>query len=102
MKKLLTYLIIPAVFLGIWFYLARDKGHPVENFEAFFKVFRENYALFEVKQIDWNEEYDYYSKRINENTTDDELFNIFQEILQKLDDKHCYIYRFNDNSVLND
>ena len=97
MKKLLTYTIIAlVVFISSWLYLSRDKGQPVENFEAFFKVFKENYALFDVKGIDWNKEYDNYSKKINENTTDDELFDIFQETLENLDDKHCYIYRFNE------
>jgi len=97
MKKYLKYLIVFFLFLivGFWFYLNREKGNPVENFNAFFKTFEENYALFEVKQIDWEKEYDFYFKKINENTTDDELFDIFQEILDKLDDKHCYIYRFN-------
>lgn len=97
MKKLLTYTIIILIFLiSGWIYLTRDKGQPMESFEAFFKIFKENYALFGVKEIDWNKEYDYYSTKINEETTDDELFNVFQEILKKLDDKHCYIYRFNE------
>ena len=96
MKKLFTYLIAPAIIFGIWFYMDRDKGQPVKNFEAFFKVFKENYALFDVKNIDWDNEYDYYSKTVSESTTDDELFNIFQEALKKIDDKHCYIYRFNE------
>lgn len=97
MKKLLTYtIIVLIVLICAWIYLTRDKGQPVVNFDAFFKIFKENYALFDVKGIDWNKEYVYYSERINEKTTDDELFNIFQEILRKLDDKHCYIYRFNE------
>lgn len=76
--------------------MTRDKGQAVQNFEVFFKIFEQNYALFDVKGVDWNKEYTYYSKIINEETTDDELFNIFQEVLRKLDDKHCYIYRFNE------
>ena len=97
MKKLLAYTIIVLIVLICgWTFLTRDKGQPVKNFEVFFKIFKENYALFDVKGIDWNKEYVYYSERINANTTDDELFNIFQEILRKLDDKHCYIYRFNE------
>lgn len=79
-----------------WFYLNRERGNPKENFEYFFKTFEENYALFEVKNIDWNGLHSYYAKEVDENTTDDELFNIFQEILRKLDDKHSYIYRFNE------
>lgn len=89
-------MIIPVILLGVWFYLNRDKGKPVENFNYFFNVFEENYALFGVKEFDWHKEYAYYSEKVNENTTDNELFGIFQEILEKLDDKHCYVYRFNE------
>lgn len=97
MKKLFPYtLIFLIVLVSTWLFLNREKGQAVENFEAFFKVFKENYALFDVKQIDWNEEYEFYARKINEQTTDDELFAIFQEFLKKLDDKHCYIYRFNE------
>jgi carboxyl-terminal processing protease len=98
MKRYLKYLIVFIIilFVGFWFYLNREKGKPVENFEAFFEIFEENYALFDIKQIDWKSEYEYYSKQVTEETTDDELFNIFQEILTKLNDKHCYIYRFNE------
>ncbi|WP_372756025.1 S41 family peptidase [Labilibaculum sp.] len=97
MKKLLTYtIIILVVLISGWTYLTRDKGQPKESFEAFFEIFKENYALFDVKGIDWDKEYDYYSRKINDETTDDELFNVFQEILKKLDDKHCYVYRFNE------
>jgi carboxyl-terminal processing protease len=96
MKRKLFYLLIPLVFVGIWIYLNRDKGNPIENFNYFFEVFEEKYALFDVKGIDWNKEYNQYSRQINKETTDDELFAIFKEILQKLEDKHCYIYRFNE------
>ena len=98
MKRYLKYLIVLLLILivGFQFYINREKGYPVENFEAFFKIFEENYALFEIKQIDWEKEYNYYSEKVNENTTDNELFDIFQEILSELDDKHCYIYKFNE------
>lgn len=96
MPKQLTFFIIPAILVGVWFYLNRDKGNPVENFEAFINVFEQNYALFDIKEIDWNKEYTYYSEKVTENTTDKELFDIFQQILEKLDDKHCYVYRFNE------
>ena len=98
MKKYLKYIVLICL-IGIifsWFYLNRERGNPKENFEYFFKTFGENYALFEVKNIDWNKLHGHYVKKVDENTTDDELFNIFQEILNKLNDKHSYIYRFNE------
>ena len=96
MKKLIIVLSVPIIVILLFVYQSRDRGEPVKNFEAFFKAFKDKYALFRVKQIDWNKEYDYYSNMVDENTTDDELFEIFTGILNKLDDKHCYIYRFNE------
>lgn len=97
MRKVLKYLVLVCLIgiIGSWFYLNRERGNPKENFEYFFKTFEENYALFEVKNIDFSELHSHYLKNVDDNTTDEELFNIFQEILYKLDDKHSYIYRFN-------
>lgn len=97
MRKYLKFVIVIFLILIIafWFYLKREKGNPEENFEFFFKSFKENYALFDIKKVDWDNWYNQYSVKINENTSDKELFNIFQEVLYKLNDKHCYIYRFN-------
>jgi hypothetical protein len=97
MRKYSRYIafICLIAIIASWFYLNREKGNPKENFEAFFTTFKENYALFEVKNIVWEDLYNQYAEKVNENTTDDELYNIFQKVLLKLDDKHCYIYRFN-------
>lgn len=97
MSRILKYLTVGLIILifGIWIYLNRERGNPVENFNYFHNTFNEKYALFELKSIDWDSIYNYYSEKINEKTTDDELFSILQEILSKLDDRHCYIYRFN-------
>ena len=97
MNRLTKYIIVGFLILivSFWFYQNREKGNPIENFNAFFNVFKEKYANFETKGIDWQETYNFYSKRVNEKTTNEELFNIFQEFLSKLNDKHCYIYRFN-------
>lgn len=97
MAKFLKYIIVGFVIIVVvfLFYQNREKGNPIENFNAFFNVFKEKYAYFETKGIDWQKTYDFYSKRVNKKTTDNELFSIFQEFLTKLNDKHCYIYRFN-------
>jgi len=97
MRKYLKYILVAFLIsiIAFWFYLNREKGNPIENFNYFFNVFKEKYANFEVKAIDWQDIYNYYSEKVNERTTDEELFNIFQEFLTKLNDKHCRIYRFN-------
>jgi len=98
MKNFITTLVF--IFLTVNLFSQsesdKEKGNPIENFEYFFQTFEKNYALFGVKNIDWQEIHDFYSKEVDENTTDDELFDIFKESLKRLDDKHCYIYRFNE------
>jgi C-terminal processing protease CtpA/Prc len=96
MKRLITFLILLISIPLVWFYLGRNKGNARQNFHAFCTAFEERYALFDVKQMNWGKLCDEYSKQINDRTTDDELFDVFQEMLQRLDDKHCYIYRFNE------
>ena len=97
MKKYLKYLALVCILaiIATWFYLDREKGNPEESFKYFFETFEENYALFDVKNINWEDLHSQYADKVDAKTTDEELFNIFQEILNKLDDKHCYIYRFN-------
>ena len=83
-------------FLGFWLYMSRERGNPVENFTAFTSVFKEQYALFESKNVDFDSIIAQYASQVTAETTDDELFEILVEILKVLDDKHCYIYRFNN------
>ena len=97
MVRILGYTTIGVIvsIAGLWLYLDRERGDPVDTFDYFHSVFDERYALFDIKGVDWAGVRDLYFERIDENTTDDELFAILQEILLKLDDRHCYIHRFN-------
>jgi len=98
MRKYLKYIGVVCfiVIISSWLHLNRDRGNQRENFEYFFKTFEEKYALFEVKDIDWNALHSQYETRVHDSMTDDELFKIFQEVLYQLNDKHSYIYRFNE------
>lgn len=97
MTKFSNILIAGLIILiaGFWIFLNRERGNPIDNFNYFHNTFNEKYALFDIKNIDWDSIYNCYSVKISEKTTDDELFSILQEILSKLDDRHSYIYRFN-------
>ena len=98
MKRWLARLAVVcmAVFIGGLVYLNRERGNPVENFNAFCDVFEKDYALFEAKQVSWERLCGEYAGRVDGETSDDELFAVFKGLLEKLDDKHCYIYRFNE------
>ena len=93
---LIITMVLVIGFICFWFYMSRERGNPVENYIAFTSVFRERYALFEVKGVDWDSLVAQYAPLVTEETTDDELFEIIVEMLKVLDDKHCYIYRFNN------
>lgn len=64
---------------------------PMYNFQALWETFNENYASFEIKEIDWDEIYHKYEPIVTENTTDVELYSIFQKMTGVLNDGHVEI-----------
>lgn len=61
---------------------------PEVNFDAFWHSFNENYAFFDKHGVDWDDVYETYRPQIGSETTDSELYEIFIEIIDKLDDPH--------------
>ena len=68
--------------------LQAQKSNPTEVFESFWKIMDKNYAFFELKNINWEQVYKENKGKINENTTDDELFEILANILTPFNDAH--------------
>ena len=66
---------------------------PELLFEKFGKEFDNNYALFEVKGIDWQETYTTYRKQVNAKTSDQELIAVFKQMLDPLKDGHINIFQ---------
>ncbi len=64
------------------------KNDPKHNFNVFWNTFNEHYSSFEIKEIDWEKEYETYNSKITSNTTELELYMIFQEMIALLDDGH--------------
>jgi carboxyl-terminal processing protease len=61
---------------------------PERNFEALWKTFHNRYPFFELRKVDWKRQYDIYGPMVTSETTDDELFDIFCQMLDPLDDGH--------------
>ena len=61
---------------------------PRDNFNILWSEFDTYYALFEVKQINWDSLHDAYGSRITSTTTDRELFAIISSMLANLHDAH--------------
>ena len=61
---------------------------PEKNFEEFWKTFNNRYPFFEVRNVDWKKQYETYRARVTSETSDDELFDIFCQMLAPLNDGH--------------
>jgi len=62
--------------------------NPTENFEAFWKVFNERYAFFDLRSVDWQKQKDIYHSQITDNTTPEQLFEVLSRMIDPLNDGH--------------
>lgn len=65
---------------------------PLTNFDLFWNDFDAHYGLFTVRGWDWDSIRTEYQPRINPETTDEELFSYFSEMIGYLDDSHTFVY----------
>lgn len=65
---------------------------PTGNFEALWQIMDEHYCFFDYKQheygLDWNEVYQKYKARVNDNMNEDQLFEVLRDMLSELRDGH--------------
>ena len=64
---------------------------PITTFDAFWQTYAEHYPFFAMKNIDWQAVRAQYRPQINEQTTDEALFAILQEMITPLQDAHTWI-----------
>ena len=61
---------------------------PEKNFEEFWKTFNNRYPFFEIRNVDWQKQHETYRPRVTSQTCDEELFEIFCQMLEPLNDGH--------------
>ena len=61
---------------------------PEKNFEELWETFHHRYPFFELRKVDWRKQYDIYRSKVTSKTSDAELFDIFCQMLDPLDDGH--------------
>jgi hypothetical protein len=61
---------------------------PEKNFEELWGTFHRRYPFFELRNVDWQKQYDIYRPRVTSKTRNDELFDIFCQMLDPLNDGH--------------
>jgi peptidase S41-like protein/tricorn protease-like protein len=61
---------------------------PERNFEDLWNTFNNRYPFFRLRKVNWKKQYDIYRPKVTAKTSDDELFDIFCQMLAPLHDGH--------------
>lgn len=93
MNRLLFWLWITAVILSIAScednLLAEDEVlNAPQLLDQLWEDFEQHYALFDVKQIDWDNVYDRYRPMVSTGTSEEELWQVLTGMLEELNDGH--------------
>ncbi len=89
LKKILAVSLLFVIMAGCEkFFIEPPKNNPEAVFENLWTTFHEEYAPFEERSINWQEEYERFRPMVNPNTTNDELFSVLSMLLETLDDGH--------------
>ena len=95
MKKHIYIIIAIAVFAITSCEKTIFEPNPENNSEALFEnlwtTFNTDYAPFEERGVDWDEQYQIYRPQVNAGTSSNELLDIFKQMLRSLDDGHVSV-----------
>jgi hypothetical protein len=61
---------------------------PQKNYAIFWQTFAEQYPFFALRKMDWHAVDRQYRPRVTPTTTSKELFHIFQQMIEPLNDTH--------------
>ena len=62
-----------------------------QMFDSMWKDYNETYALFEVRGVDWDAQYQKCRALISEDMTDQQFFEVLKKLLYPLKDSHVYV-----------
>ena len=74
-----------------FFYGENVNPTYTEMFDSLWKDYDETYALFNVRGVNWQEQYQKCRPMVNDEMTDQEFFQLLQELLYPLNDSHVYV-----------
>ena len=61
---------------------------PEKNFKVLWETFNKRYPFFQLRNVNWKKQHDTYRSKVTSKTSDDELFEIFCQMLDPLNDGH--------------
>ena len=67
------------------------KNDPEYNFEVLAETFKDHYAYFELRNVNWDTLYNKYRPRVTPTTSPPELYAIMEEMLDSFSDGHIYL-----------
>ncbi|MBL7919103.1 MAG: S41 family peptidase [Bacteroidia bacterium] len=69
----------------------KKLSEPEKDFEKFWTTFKDNYAFFKLKGVNWDSTYIKYRPLITKKTTEKDLVSIFGQMVEPLKDGHITI-----------
>lgn len=89
MKTIYIYLLCACALLASGCHNIEEwDNDPTGNFNALWTILDEHYCFFKEKDVDWNEVYERYNKRISPKMSTKALFAVCAEMLDELRDGH--------------
>jgi len=107
-KKIIAVVILSLSMVSCEkMFVEPPQNNPEAVFENLWTTFKEEYAPFEERNVNWEVEYNTFRPLVNSATTDSELFSILSQMLAKLDDGHVSLTApgrdiFNSNKIRNE
>ena len=98
MHRLYALLLIALTATACW--AQNPRFDPQANFEAFWSLYNERYALFGVKHVDWDGVYKVYRPKVKAKTSRDQLYQIFGEVIRLLNDVHVKVEDLHTGRVI--
>ncbi len=70
---------------------SKPANTPQENYKIFWQTFAEQYAFFALRKVNWQDVDRRFRPRVTSATTPSELFYIFRQMIEPLQDTHTSI-----------
>ena len=87
---LLIIISIPLQACSFFFGKTPDLSYS-QMFDSLWNDYNETYALFEVRGVDWEEQYKICRPLVREDMTDKEFLDVLKQLLYPLNDAHVYV-----------
>lgn len=91
MKLILLILFMSINVTHTQIHPSKKLSKPEKNFELFWSTFRDHYAFFKLKNINWDSMYSLYRPLVTRKTKEKELIAILAQLVEPLRDGHITI-----------